>query len=390
MSIKKKKRRKKRQPQPAQAPPTATKEKVVYQDDFQTGLGQKIEDFGAKFEGKGRSIMYGLAAVTVLVIIAGIFYTWNRRTNNAAQTALGKAIETSQALVTDSPVPAGSTFKTFKTEKARAEASITEFQAIADNYGSPHREKAKYFVAVNRLVIDRPAGIKELEALAVDTGQAGILSKFALAQAKNDDGKLDDAVKLYQELSQLADPIISKETINFELGKIFEKQEKKKEAADLYYSIAKEASEAKDSEGNPLLRALKSITGFRGEANLKTWLFRIAINQSRNRFRWWKSRKREKTVSLDGPIGNGDRPLSDLITSASPNPEEDTLRAERELILKKALTGLPDNYREALILCDIEGLSYEEISTVLEINIGTVKSRISRGREELRRKLKGF
>lgn len=252
MSIKKKNRRKKRKPQKVEPLPTDTQEKATYQDDFQSNVGNKIEEFGAKFEGKGKNILYGLAAIAVLAILVGIFYTWNRRTNNAAQAALGKAIETSNATVSEAPVPAGATYQTFKTAKDRAQAAITEFQSVVDSYGSPYREKAQYFIAASRLRFDRSTAIKEFEALSSGTGEVGILSKFALAQLKNDDGKLDESVKFYQELSLLDNAIISKETINFELAKIYEKQDKTKEAIELYFSIANSANEAKDSEGKPM------------------------------------------------------------------------------------------------------------------------------------------
>ncbi|MGI8669292.1 MAG: sigma-70 family RNA polymerase sigma factor [Aridibacter sp.] len=158
----------------------------------------------------------------------------------------------------------------------------------------------------------------------------------------------------------------------------------------LLYRITEDAEEAADLTQETFIKAFKAIKKFRGDAELKTWLFRIAVNQSKNRFRWWKRRKREKTVSLDAPIGNSETPLSETIQTNFANPEENTLQNERQKFLKKALQELPDIFREAVVLCDIEGLSYEEISNVLEINPGTVKSRIARGREELRKKLNDF
>ena len=89
------------------------------------------------------------------------------------QTALGKAIETSQAQVTDSPAPAGSTAKTFKTEKERAEAAVAEFQAVADKFGGSVGEKARYFAAVNRLSLDRNTAIQDLEGLANPAATSG-------------------------------------------------------------------------------------------------------------------------------------------------------------------------------------------------------------------------
>jgi len=245
--------RKKRQiPEQFRAPVQPDKPKVVYQDNIQTNVNRKVEDFGKKFEGKGKNLFYGLAALAVLATLIGIFYLWNRRSDAAALTALGKAIETSQAQVSSSPPPPTFTGKTFKTERERSEAAIAEFQAVADKFGSPAREKARYFIAVNRLRIDRAAAIPELEELSNTSGEVGTLSKFALAQAKTDDGKLDDAVGLYQQILALENPILAKETINFELAKIYERQGKKAEAAEIYFDIAKEASEAEDLEGKPI------------------------------------------------------------------------------------------------------------------------------------------
>ena len=241
--------RKKRIIEQTAASAADTTEKVAYQDKFQTNVNRKIEDVSRNFEGKGKNVLYGIAAIAVLAALIGIFALWNRRSDATAQTALGKAIETSQAQVTDQPAPPPSTAKTFKTEKERAEASIAEFQAVADKFGGNVGDKAKYFIAVNRLSVDRAAGIAELDALSKSNNEVGKLSKFALAQAKAGDGKFDESVALYQELSAMSDPIVAKETINYNLAQMFEKQGKKQEAADLYFSIAKAAAEAKDLDG---------------------------------------------------------------------------------------------------------------------------------------------
>jgi len=253
MAIKKKKRRKSRFPQQVELPETQEdKDKVQYQDEFQKDFGGKVEELASKLEGKGRNILYGIAALAVLGILVVIFFAYNKRVDNAAQAALGKAIETSQAEVNDAPLPAGSTVQRFKTDKARAEAAIAEFQSVIDNHGSSYAEKAKYFIAVNKLSVDRAAAIKELEELAVGSGETGALSKFALAQAKTGDKKFDEAAKLYQELAEVSNPVLSKDTINFELAKIYEEQGKEKEAANIYFEIAKAASEAKDAEDKPI------------------------------------------------------------------------------------------------------------------------------------------
>jgi RNA polymerase sigma-70 factor (ECF subfamily) len=158
----------------------------------------------------------------------------------------------------------------------------------------------------------------------------------------------------------------------------------------LLYRLTSDAEEARDLTQETFLRAFQSIGRFRGDADLKTWIYRIAINQARNRWRWWKRRRRDVTVSLDDNRGLSEQPLSaSLRNEDAPDPEQETLAHEREGQLRGALLGLRSAYREAVILRDVEGFSYEEIATTLEISIGTVKSRLSRGRLELRRKLEG-
>ncbi|MDQ2747633.1 MAG: sigma-70 family RNA polymerase sigma factor [Acidobacteriota bacterium] len=164
-------------------------------------------------------------------------------------------------------------------------------------------------------------------------------------------------------------------------------------SSDIYallFRLTQDAEEAADLTQETFLSALKAVKKFRGEADLKTWLYRIAINESRNRFRWWKRRFRGKTDSLDAPIGDGEKSLSETIAGNFADPETAILQREREKYLTKAVNDLPEIFREAVILCDIEGLSYEEIAATLAINLGTVKSRIARGREELRKKLNGY
>ena len=244
--------RKKRRLEPVAVAETETKPKTRYQDEFQHTVGSKVEEFGKKLEGQGRNILYGLGALVVLGALIGLFYLWNSRSNAAAQAALGKAIETSQSRVSETSPPAGTPGKTFKTEKERAEAAIAEFQAVINNHGGDAAEKAKYFIAVNRMYIDRPAAIAELEALAKGSDEVGKLSKFALAQAYEGDGKLDQAAALYSELASASDPIVAKDSVNFALANIYEKQGKKQEAADLLFNIVKSASEAKDLDGKPV------------------------------------------------------------------------------------------------------------------------------------------
>jgi RNA polymerase sigma-70 factor (ECF subfamily) len=158
----------------------------------------------------------------------------------------------------------------------------------------------------------------------------------------------------------------------------------------LLYRLTSDAEEARDLTQETFLRAFQSISRFRGDANLKTWIYRIAINQARNRWRWWRRRRRDVTVSLDATDGQREQPLAATLRNEDAiDPEQETLARERESQLREALLGLRQSYRVAVILRDVEGFSYEEIAHTLQIRIGTVKSRISRGRLELRRKLEG-
>jgi RNA polymerase sigma-70 factor (ECF subfamily) len=166
--------------------------------------------------------------------------------------------------------------------------------------------------------------------------------------------------------------------------------ERSGEIYGLLYRLTENVEEARDLTQETFLRAFQSIDHFRGESDLRTWIYRIAINQARNRWRWWRRRRRDATVSIDAPEAAGRLGLvATLKSTTAKDPEQDTLANERERALKKALGTLKRVYREAVILRDIEGFAFEEIATALDISVGTVKSRLARGRQELRRKLEG-
>lgn len=240
------------------------KKKPAYKDPFQQQVGKQVEQLGKGLEGRGRQILYGLLALAVIGVLAFVVYSYSRRQNNVAQAALGKAIETSQAPISTTPMP-GFTGKTFATEKERAEAAVAEFQEVANKFGSPYNDRAKYFIAVERLKLDREAGINELQEAAKSSDkETGALAKFALGQAKAADGKLDEAAAIYSELLSQSNSLPAKETLNFELAGLYEKQGKTAEAADIYFNIVKEAREAKTADGKPL-----PMTGTAREATTK-------------------------------------------------------------------------------------------------------------------------
>jgi RNA polymerase sigma-70 factor, ECF subfamily len=177
-----------------------------------------------------------------------------------------------------------------------------------------------------------------------------------------------------------SDPAAFEKLVNERSGEIY----------GLLYRLTENPEEARDLTQETFLRAFQSIGQFRGESDLRTWIYRIAINQARNRWRWWRRRHRDSTVSIDAADANGNTGIiARLSSSDSENPEHSALARERERALRRALGGLRRVYREAVVLRDIEGFAYEEIAVALDISVGTVKSRLARGRQELRRKLEG-
>jgi RNA polymerase sigma-70 factor (ECF subfamily) len=165
-------------------------------------------------------------------------------------------------------------------------------------------------------------------------------------------------------------------------------QERSGDIYALLYRLTEDVEEARDLTQETFLQAFRHISHFRGDADLRTWLYRIAINQARNRWRWWRRRRRDVTLSLDAKDGTHDVPLgARLCDQSGGDPEQLALARERERALVRALRALARAYREVVVLRDVEGLSYEEVAAALGISVGTVKSRLSRGRLELRRRL---
>ena len=144
-------------------------------------------------------------------------------------------------------------------------------------------------------------------------------------------------------------------------------------------------NEALDLSQEVFLRVFRTIHGFRGQSALRTWIYRIVVNQARNRQRWWRRRHRAQQVSLDEHIrDHGDLP------ERSDGESPDRLLGRKELAdrIRTALERLPFDQKTALVLREIDGLSYEEIGFSLGIAVGTVKSRLARAREALRAQLR--
>jgi RNA polymerase sigma-70 factor, ECF subfamily len=141
--------------------------------------------------------------------------------------------------------------------------------------------------------------------------------------------------------------------------------------------------EALDLSQEVFLRVFRTIHRFRGQSSLRTWIYRIAVNQARNRHRFWRRRHRADQVSLDEHVATH----GEFLSGGETTPDRVFAQKELALRLQNALDHLPFDQRTAIVLREIDGLSYEEIAFSLGVAIGTVKSRLTRARQALRLEL---
>jgi len=152
----------------------------------------------------------------------------------------------------------------------------------------------------------------------------------------------------------------------------------------LSLNLLNDHNEALDLSQEVFLRVFRTIHTFRGHSSLRTWMYRIVVNQARNRQRWWRRRHRSQQVSLDQHIQDHGE-LAETIDSGPDRLVGQKQLAER---IRVALDALPFDQKTAIVLREIDGLSYEEIGFSLGIAVGTVKSRLARAREGLRAQLR--
>jgi RNA polymerase sigma-70 factor (ECF subfamily) len=166
----------------------------------------------------------------------------------------------------------------------------------------------------------------------------------------------------------------------------------------LIYRIVNDPSDAADTTQDVFLKVFRGMKHFHGESSLKTWIYRIALHEAANRRRWWFRHKAQETP-ID-PVVSGNCDFSgessvvfsgeERLVDPGESPFEKFAHTEVQVVVEEALQQVPEPYRTALILRDLEEMSYEEIAEVLAISLGTVKSRITRGRDALRKKLAGY
>ena len=156
---------------------------------------------------------------------------------------------------------------------------------------------------------------------------------------------------------------------------------------NLILSMLGDTSDAADGSQEVFLKAFRGIRKFRQGSSLKTWLYRIAIREALNHKRWFK-RHLQKNVSIDAEPQEGHAAIE--IEDLGATPFEQLASREIQVAVQHGLQEVPDVFRTAVILRDLEGLSYDEVAEVLECSVGTVKSRILRGRRALRQVLEPF
>ena len=159
----------------------------------------------------------------------------------------------------------------------------------------------------------------------------------------------------------------------------------------LVYRIVNDPSDAADTTQEVFLKVYRGMKHFNGSATLKTWMYRIAVHEASNRRRWWFRHKARETP-LEPAWGQEDSAAAglgpkDTLVDEGRSPFHNVAQEELRARVEKELRQVPEPYRTAVVLRDIEELSYDEIAEIMEVSIGTVKSRLTRGREALKKRL---
>lgn len=156
---------------------------------------------------------------------------------------------------------------------------------------------------------------------------------------------------------------------------------------NLAMRLAEDSSDCADIVQEVFLKVFRNVDSFRGQSSLKTWIYRITVNEAHNQGRWFR-RHRRREVGLEDESNDARKP-ADLIIDESRSPFDYAFDQEKHALIQAALGRINPAFREVVVLRDIADLSYEEIAEVLQLSLGTVKSRILRGRDALRQELEG-
>ncbi len=157
----------------------------------------------------------------------------------------------------------------------------------------------------------------------------------------------------------------------------------------LVYRVLNDSSDAADVTQEVFLKVFRGMRHFNGQASLKTWIYRIAIHEASNQRRWWfRHKSRERSLEPQEPQES--RGLEEILVDDAESPFDSVSHEEVRARVEMELKQVPEPYRTAVVLRDIEEFSYEEIAEILQVSLGTVKSRLMRGREALKRRLTAY
>lgn len=161
----------------------------------------------------------------------------------------------------------------------------------------------------------------------------------------------------------------------------------------LVYRIVSDSADAADTTQDIFLKVFRGMRHFHGESTLKTWIYRIALHEASNRRRWWFRHKSKETsmepLTADTDMGPA-LGLKDCLMDDAESPFDNMVHEEIKVRVEEELRKVAEPYRTAIVLRDLEDMSYEEIAEITQVSLGTVKSRLTRGRDALRQRLKGY
>jgi RNA polymerase sigma-70 factor (ECF subfamily) len=162
----------------------------------------------------------------------------------------------------------------------------------------------------------------------------------------------------------------------------------------LVYRILDDPADAPDTTQEVFLKVFRGVNRFHGESSLKTWIYRIAVHEASNRRRWWFRHKFRETSIEPSPEYQAEDPgclgIRYTLADEGESPLEAVLHEEVRSRVEQELKQLQEPYRTTVVLRDIEEMSYEQIAEVMNVSLGTVKSRLVRGRDALRKRLERY
>jgi RNA polymerase sigma-70 factor, ECF subfamily len=161
---------------------------------------------------------------------------------------------------------------------------------------------------------------------------------------------------------------------------------------NVVYRMVNDSADAADTTQEVFLKVFRGIKHFHGESSLKTWIYRIALHEASNSRRWWfRHKSRETSIENESNGASGNHTLfEESLIDERESPFDNVVHEEVRARVEKELREVQEPYRSTVILRDLEEMSYEEIAEIMQVSLGTVKSRLTRGREALKRRLMGY